>query len=164
MAKPLSAEERQRIVDLLKSGKSFREVADLTGRSWGSIHNVAVGAGVRRDVQRTKKATEARRADIRARMALVAEGLVDDAARLREQIFAPHIAFNFGGKDNTYEEHEIPEPTARDKQALMTSIGIALDKARLITEDTNGGNAMNVMRAWVRDVIDGTHAASAGGD
>jgi transposase-like protein len=153
MAQQLTPAERQRIIEAIKAGQPRNEIARETGRAPATVTLIAQEEGLSFDRADTKAATEARVTDIRARLAALADGLVADAERLRGQLFAPHVAFAFGGKDNEYNEHEIPEPTARDKQAIMTSIGIAVDKARQITAaEAPGGEEA---RSLVRDLLDG---------
>jgi transposase-like protein len=152
MSKRLSPAERRRIAEALRGGGSVHGVAREFGRSKDTVSRIAAGAGI--DVGRSepKIATEARLADTRSRLAELAGLLVEDAHKLHGQLFAPHTAFAFGGRDNVYSEHEIPEPTARDKQALMTSIGIAVDKVHAITRQDDDG-ALAAVDGWLRDVI-----------
>lgn len=92
--------------------------------------------------EKTREATEAASAKNAALRAEIAAGLLQDAARLRAQLFSRSIAYNFGGKDNTFSEHELSEPGFRDKQAILTSIGIALDKAVMLERhDHDNGQA-----------------------
>ena len=155
MAKPLSPAERQQIEDALRAGKSRNQVSRESGRGLGTVTRIAQAAGIALDRSATKPATEAKVADVRARLAELAVLLVEDAHRLHGQIFAPHMAFSFGGRDNTYEEHEIPEPTARDKQALMTSIGIAVQRAAEIVR--RDAPELGEAKGLIRDLLDGIH-------
>ena len=43
-------------------------------------------------------------------------------------MWEPTVAFAFGGKDNTYAEQEIPEPTFVDKKNILGAVGIAVDR------------------------------------
>lgn len=161
MAKPVTARERTRIIAAIKGGDSCGAIAREFGRSKGTISGIAVDAGLSFERSATKSATEARVIDVRSRLAALADALVVDAERLRGQLFAPQVAFAFGGRDNEYNEHEIPEPTARDKQALMTSIGIAVDKARQITAaEAPGGEEA---RGLVRELLEGISEWAADG-
>jgi len=161
MAKLVTQQERQRIVAAIKAGDACGAIAREFARSKATISGIAAAEGLSFERSATKWATEARVADVRSKLSSLADGLADDAARLRGQLFAPHVAFAFGGKDNEYNEHEIPEPTARDKQALMTSIGIAIDKARQITAaEAPGGEEA---RGLVRELLDGISEWAADG-
>lgn len=152
MSKPVSKSERARIVAALRAGGTCSGVAREHGRDKYTVSKIAAAEGIKFDRGRTKTATAAREADNRDRLSTLAGLLLDDAYALRLQLFAPHMAYSFGGRDNEYNEHEVPEPGPRDKQALMTSIGIAVDKVRQITQadDTSGLAAVD---AWLRDVM-----------
>jgi transposase-like protein len=148
----LSQAERERIAQALRAGGTVHAVAREFGRSKDTVSRIAAAFDIDLGRSAPKRATEARMADVRARLSELSIGLVEDAHRLRGQLFAPHTTFSFGGKDNVYTEHEIPEPTARDKQALMTSIGIAVDKVNAITRQDDDG-ALAAVDGWLRDVI-----------
>ena len=153
MAKPVTPRERARIVAAIKAGGTRNDVAREYGRSQGTITGIAEKAGLTFDRSAIKEATEARTTDIRARLAALAEGLVSDAEKLRTQVFAPHMAYSFGGRDNDYNEHEIPEPSPRDKQALLTAAAICVDKARqIVAAEAPGGEEA---RGLVRELLDG---------
>jgi hypothetical protein len=78
--------------------------------------------------ERTREATEARAVDLKASRQELAALLLADAHRLRAQMWEPTVAFAFGGKDNTYAEQEIPEPTFVDKKNILGAVGIAVDR------------------------------------
>lgn len=80
------------------------------------------------DRSRVEAATKARLADLAERRALLAEDLLGDAEKLRAQMWEPTIVYSFGGKDNTYEEHEFDEAPAADKRALMSTAATAIDR------------------------------------
>lgn len=88
--------------------------------------------------ERTREATEARSVDLKARRQELAELLLEDAHKLRKQMWEPTTAFAFGGKDNVYEEHVIPEPTFGDKKNILGAVGIAVDRViKLNAVDAN---------------------------
>lgn len=153
MAPKLTADERERIAAALRAGKPRNQVAREFGRGEGTVGRIAKAEGIDLARAETKTATEARAADVRARLAELAVLLTEDAHRLHGQLFAPHVAFAFGGRDNVYTEHEIPEPTARDKQALMTSIGIAIQRAAEIVHGQAPG--VEEAKGLVRELLDG---------
>jgi hypothetical protein len=80
------------------------------------------------DRSRIEVATKARLADLAERRALLAEDLMSDAERLRAQMWEPTTVYSFGGKDNTYEEHEFDEAPAAEKRALMSTAATAIDR------------------------------------
>jgi hypothetical protein len=85
-------------------------------------------------------ATEARKADAKARRAALMLDYLDDAQRLRRQLWEPHIAYNFGGRDNTYEQHRFPEPPTDAKLKLVQASTLAADRSmRLDLHDADQG-------------------------
>lgn len=104
--------------------------------------------------ERTREATEARSVDLKARRQELAELLLQDAHRLRKQMWEPTTAFAFGGKDNTYAEREIPEPTFVDKKNILGAVGIAVDRVlKLNAVDTGDDHA--VTDSVVDRLVDG---------
>lgn len=90
--------------------------------------------------ERTRAATEARTADLQARRQELKALLIDDAHRLREQLWKPARLVNFGGKDNTLNETKLDEPLFADKKNIMSAVGIAVDRVvKLETVDADGG-------------------------
>lgn len=136
---PVSAEDRAEIIQLLETGHlSCGEIAARYGRATSTIARIAKAEGIDVDRSRTKAATAAKQADIQARLASLAEQLLDDAHRLREQLWKPCLVYSFGGKENDYNEHTIDQPDFRAKQAILTSVGIAVDKVVAIRKSEAG--------------------------
>lgn len=130
MARPLSADERARILELHAGGETRNAIARKVGRSPGTVSTVVHGAG--KSFERSPEvaaATAAKTMDNRAKRARLEELLLDDALRLREQLWQPALVYNFGGKDNTYEERTLPQPDFGGQQAIMRTVGVAIDKA-----------------------------------
>jgi hypothetical protein len=84
--------------------------------------------GLTFDRSKIEAATRARLSDLAERRALLAEDLMSDAEKLRAQMWEPTTVYSFGGKDNTYEEHEFDQAPAAEKRALMSTAGMAIDR------------------------------------
>lgn len=50
-----------------------------------------------------------------------------------------YLVYNFGGKDNTYEEHTLERPPVDVIRNAVTTAGIAFDKATKVVEQTPEG-------------------------
>lgn len=123
-------------------GRSLTSIATEMGRSKATVSRHATDLGLSWDRSQVAAATQAKVLDAKARRAALEAGLLEDAARLREQLFAPTVVFNFGGKDNTYEQRHIDEPTFTDKLKIMQATGTAIDRAlKLAQHDADGGAA-----------------------
>lgn len=125
--KELTPEEYDECERIIRAnpGISRNEVARRMGRSAYSVTKMAHSRGLTFDRTKTRAATEAMVADAAARRAALAEALLNDAERLRRELFSPTLAFNFGGKDNTYEEREIPQPTPADQLKIVQAVATA---------------------------------------
>lgn len=123
---PWTADEDQRLVDLHAQGMTLNVSARTLGRSPAGVSTHSKILGLSWDRSKTKAATAAKVADNRARRAELEAGLLDDAARLRGELFAPCQVFNFGGKDNTYETREVSQPPFADQKNIMAAVSIAV--------------------------------------
>lgn len=126
VAKPLTPEEREAIIAEFATGKSCRQIARKFGRSPSTISKLADEVGHefgRSNVERAVAIKRRYGAEWRAEMR---EKLAAEAERLLADIRKPMLVYNFGGRDNTYNEHVIPEPDARAKRDLMQAVAVAL--------------------------------------
>lgn len=133
-AGPYTPEEDETLRRLIPLGVPQSEIGKQIGRTRGSVANRAAKLGLRSDRTDTARATEAKVIDAKARRAALEVKLLEDAEKLRGQIWAPTLVYNFGGKDNTYNEREVTEPPHADKLKLMQAAGIAIDRSLKIAE------------------------------
>ncbi|GAA0969835.1 hypothetical protein GCM10009555_017670 [Acrocarpospora macrocephala] len=141
---PLSDDELQQIRDLHAQGLSCSAVADTIGRSRAAVSRAAAKMGLAWDRSQTKAATEARVADAAAKRAQLALDLLDDAARIRAQLWEPCMAFNFGGRDNTYAEHQLERPDFAGQEKILRGMAIAVEKSLRLTDYDTGDDAAKV--------------------
>lgn len=127
--RPVTAAERERVRQLRAAGKGRNEIARDLDRPAGTITTIARGLGLSFDRAATAAATQARQDDLAALRTQLAYDLTTDAMKLRAQLWQPAIIYNFGGKDNTYEERSVPEPPTGDKRNLMLTAGAAIDRS-----------------------------------
>lgn len=137
---PLSDAERQQIRDLHAAGHGCNDIARQLGRDRSTISRAAADMSITFDRKQTRAATKARQADNAAIRAQLATDLLADAVRLRAQLWEPCTIHSFGGKDNVYNEHQVDEPPFRDKRDIMSTVGVAVEKALRLTDyDANSG-------------------------
>lgn len=130
---PWTAAEQDTLRQLVADGVAQSEIGRRLGRSRGAVANQAAKLGVRSDRTDTARATEAKVIDAKARRAALEVALLEDAEKLRGQIWAPTRVYNFGGKDNTYNEALVDEPPHADKLKLMQAATIAVDRSLKIS-------------------------------
>ena len=163
VAKPLTDDEREEIIGMIRAGRSARSIAAETGRSTSTISNVAKSIGHQFGRANLARAQDARRCYSAERRAEIAARLVDESALLLDQLHGQHLVFNFGGKDNTYEERTLDEPPVEAKRALMQSVRdgmrTVLDIARL-DEKADEGQAKGLLERLVDGLADVADAGS----
>ncbi|MCD9592443.1 hypothetical protein [Streptomyces sp. 8ZJF_21] len=92
-------------------------------------------------------------ADLAERRAILAEALQDDAERLTEQMWEPAKIYNFGGKDNEYNERDVPEPPADAKRALMSTAAQAIDRSLKLVPPETDQQGLAAVDAWLRGMM-----------
>lgn len=136
--KPITNAEIKTILDLHATGTTRNDIARQTGRAQATVTKIVHDAGLSFDRASTEAATKARQADFRSRRAEISDRLLHKVVELLEQMDQPHLAFSFGGRDNTYAEHVLPKPATGDLRNLMqtasTAIGRHIDLERVDTE------------------------------
>lgn len=124
-----SPEEREQVVRWIGQGVTRNEISRRTGRGVATITRIAQAEGLSfSGAEMMRPALERQGLDLRARRLALADGLLDDARRLREQLFKPSMIYWPDYKTGGVIKQKIKEPTAADKRNLMTAIGIAVDK------------------------------------
>lgn len=119
---------------LNEQGIGRNEAARQMGVSVAAVYRASQRLHLEWNRERTRKAVAALQEDLKARRADLMSGLLDDAERMRSQLFEPHTVYQFGGRDNTFSSAVIDEPSPADKRALMNAIGTAVDKSLRLAE------------------------------
>ncbi|MEU8760658.1 helix-turn-helix domain-containing protein [Streptomyces sp. NPDC048659] len=152
---PVTDADRDRIRELHAQGLSRNEIARQLDRSGRTISVQAAAMHLTFDRTATEAATAARKADLEEKRVILAEALADDALRLTAQMWEPAVIHSFGGKEHTYNSHEIPEPLAADKRALMSAAtAAAAQSLRLVPAETDQ-QGLAAVDAWLRDMMGG---------
>lgn len=139
-ARPWTPAEDTILRALHEAGRSLHSIAAEMGRSKDTISKKAAALGLTWDRSRTAAAAQAVVIDNKARRALLVGTLYTRAEELLAQITEPHTVFNFGGKNNSYNEHLLDRPPTGDIRNLMQSASIALQRAvHLEQVDATGG-------------------------
>lgn len=141
-ARPLTDAEKQKIRQLHAEGAGRNEIARQLGRPFGTITLFCRSEGLTFDRRAAlTEATAIRLADLADLRAQLATDLTVDAVLLREQMWQPHTAFSFGGRDNEYNEHEFDQATPEAKRALMLTAGAAIDRSLKLAPPADGNGA-----------------------
>jgi hypothetical protein len=161
VARPgLSKEKRDEICEDLRRTHgipqgSLRNVAERHGVGMTTVRKLRNELGLTEEDARarTKNATEARRADMAEQRARLTQRLLRVAERALDDMENEAIIYNFGGKENTYNQRKVDRPPTVDQRNLATIAAIALDKHRMLdTYDTLNSTA-SAVDDWLQGVI-----------
>ena len=153
--------EQERILELYAQGMSRNAISREIGRSSKLVSRVVNEAGGSFSRASTAKATEAKVLDAAAKRAALENLLLEDAAKLRDRLWKDCLVFNFGGKDNTYAEALLDEPTYTDKLKIIQSVSTAIQTSLRLSEHDAGTQRHSVnliistAEALGLDVVDG---------
>lgn len=133
--RPVTEEDHRRVAELHAQGLSRNAIGKELGRSGRTISRIAAELGLSFErAGATAAATKAKIADGQARRARLQVEALDAAQKLLGQMFAPTKVFNFGGKENDYNEREHTEPPFRDKRDIATALKALADTALKLAE------------------------------
>lgn len=154
----LPDDKRAAILADIDAGLRCREIARKHGVACSTVSKLARENGDSNSFDRTrvKIATEAARVDAAARRSAIATRLLDVAERLLDQTTQPHLVHYFGGRDNTYAEHLLDQPTTGDIRNLLVSAGIALDKHRVLADMDRDPEGLAAVDTWLRGMLGGS--------
>lgn len=159
MAAPFTTDELDRIRDLHAEGKSCRAIAGELGRAFSAVSRHCRDMGLKFDTARTTEATEVRVTANRSRRAELETRFLDEAANLLDQLHEPHLVYSFGGRENTYAEHELDAPDVAAKRALIAAAGIAVDKAVKLADTDKATAEAQVGKSMVGALFGMFHAS-----
>lgn len=117
--------------------------------SWASKEGL--GSVVEGSIACAIEAAKTRRSE---RKAQLAADLLDDAHRLREQLWSPAMVHHWGTNSERdgsvitttteFMEHEIAEPTFGDKRSILQGLAVAVDKSMALAGEQIGKQGLEV--------------------
>lgn len=154
MPKPLDPVLRAAIVEAIKAGGTRNQIARDLGVSPSTVSKIARDDGLTSafDRSQTKNATEAAKADNAALRAATSRRFLEECNRFLDDLHAPILVWNFGGKDNTFNSKELPKPSTADKRNLITSAAVAIDKHLAVEKHDNSGESHAAVDAWLEEM------------
>jgi predicted transcriptional regulator len=141
--RPVEADVRERAIELIHEGMPRNAIARELSIAPSSVSRIAAEESLTFDrANQTASATAARQHDMKVRRLELIDELMSKAADHLVAIDQPFLAFNFGGKENTYEEHTLERAPTGDLLNLHRAASLALKDARdLIRDDDDQGVA-----------------------
>jgi hypothetical protein len=148
-----------RLRELHAQGMSRNDIAREMSRSGSTISNHAATEGLSFERgPEVEAATVAKVADAKARRAQMMLDLLDDAKKLRMQLFAATTIHSFGGKDHTYNSKLVDQPLFKDQRDIMGAVSMALNASmRLDLHDGDPG--VDDAKSMLRGLAEGLRAA-----
>lgn len=135
-------------------GESLHSIAKSMGRGKATVSKKATALGLTWERTRAAAAAQAHATDAKARRAALQVALLGDAEKLRSQLWEQATVFNFGGKDNTYEERTLDKPPFADQLKIMQATGIAVDRSlKLADYDTGGAEHVRSLLAGMAEQL-----------
>ncbi len=140
---PIADDVRARVVELIREGMPRNAIAREVSIAPSTVSKIAADEGLSFDrANQTASATAARQHDMKVRRLELIDELMSKAADHLVAIDQPVTVFNFGGKDNTYEERTLDRAPSGDLLNLHRAASLALKDARdLIRDDDDQGVA-----------------------
>lgn len=133
-------------------GATVREAARIIGRAYPSVYNRSEILGLSWtpvDTHDQTRAARERRSEVaRQRRSRLIDQLEQDAERIAASLFEQTKVYNFGGKDNTFAEETIDEPSHADKlkiaQTMQTLVG-TIERLQKMDADTQAADAAGML-------------------
>jgi hypothetical protein len=123
----------------------------------GTVTKWAKAEGVETvSVATTRAGTEAASVYAKARRQELAQLLLEDAHRLRKQLWEPARLVSFGGKDNTLAETTLDEPLFSDKKNIISAVSVAVTSATKLEDyDRSGDESGAAVDKWLEYMMGG---------
>ncbi|WP_090710312.1 hypothetical protein [Mycetocola miduiensis] len=124
---------------LFDAGLSRNEIARRLDLDPATITRWARGEGIEFDRSATEAAVKAHTVDLAAARITLAEKMAAVAEKMLDEVDDPYLVYNFGGKENDYNEHLLDTAPVEVKRSIVVTAGIAFDKLTRIVEKSDNG-------------------------
>lgn len=143
VTRPWTDADNDTLRDLHGKGLTLTAVAREMGRGKQSVSHYAGKMGLDWDRTRTAAAAQARHVDAKARRAALQLALLEDAERLRRELWQPVQYVDHGGKEFIEVRWTMPTPSYQDRLRIMQTVGTAIDRSlKLADHDSTGADAV----------------------
>ena len=139
---PVQTHVRAKVLDLHAKGLGRNEIAKLTGIGAASVTRIVQADGGSFDRTKTEQAVKARQIDMASLRGQVAEKLLTRANELLDEMDDPFLAYSFGGRDNTYAEHQLERAPVEARHTMIRAAATAMrTHTDLVKFDSDQGQA-----------------------
>lgn len=124
----------KRARELFDRELSCRAIAKELGVAPSTISRWAKSEGLEFDRAATQAAVKAHTVDLAAVRIRLATKMAAAAEDMLDRLDDPYLVYNFGGKDNDYNEHTLDEAPVEVRRSTVVTAGIAFDKLTRIVD------------------------------
>jgi len=124
---------------LFDEGLGCNAIAKKLDVGVATISRWAVAEGLKFDRSQTALAVRAHTVDLAEARVMLAQKMAVVASEMLDKLDGTYLVYNFGGKDNDYSEHILDEPPVEVVRNVVTTAGIAFDKATKVLEKSVDG-------------------------
>jgi transposase-like protein len=150
----MTPEKREAIIsDLRQDGANVSGLARIHGVSRTTVAVIKREVFGGQTAERTRQAVEDRRAQLASQRAVLSATFLQRAQEALAAMVSPTVIYNFGGKDNTYNEKEVDRPPTADQRNLMIIAATALDK-HLVAERHDAMQNAGPVRGLLEATLD----------
>jgi len=141
---------RANIIEAARNGRGCSQIARDTGIAPSTVSRICKAAGVTFDRAQTAAATQAHTIDAKARRAELALLLIEDAHRLRTQLWTQHeYRQAVGGMNPEVLRWTETEPNPTDKLKLMQAVNTAAARHEALWKLDNADPATAAAQSMV---------------
>ncbi|MGB3413164.1 MAG: hypothetical protein WBA28_00455 [Microbacteriaceae bacterium] len=126
--------------ELFDQGMGCNQIAEAVGVNPSTVSRWGKVEGLSFDRSQTAMAVRAREIDLAESRTLLAQKMLTAAHDLLDSLDDQFLVYSFGGRDNVYSEHTLDRPPVEAQRQIMTTAGIAFDKASKILEKNKPGS------------------------
>lgn len=153
--KPWTDEDTRRLIELHGQGLSLGATAKAMDKAKSTVKWWADKKHLDWDRAQTANAAAAVAVDNKAKRAQLEADLLDDAARLRRQLWEPTVVWNIGGANNSYTEEPVDKPTFADQRTIMAAVTAAATTSAKLAEANTDGRDLPAVDAWLSAMTGG---------
>jgi hypothetical protein len=155
---PVDDKTRARVRKLAREGMSRNAIARETDVTQWTVSRICAEARppITFDRSRIKTATEAKVVDAKARRAVLAGLMLDDAFTLRARALGKKTVLGF--EDGETVSREVDYDAVEVKH-LFTAVGIVIDKHLTLTDHDGVGGNLSSVEAWIQMMTGKTKSA-----
>lgn len=134
----------------------LRKLAERNGVSRSTVSRIAMAEGIswtQEGRSKVEKALDQHKLSSAERRARIAERMLDMVEQAIDDMNQATVVYNFGGKDNSYNERVFNRPPTADQRNLATIVGIFTDKHKMLDQYDSDARSGAMLDRWLTAMI-----------